>query len=331
MSSPLVASSPRGSTDVTWPTLGRLALLGVLWGTTFPVVRMGVAAGAPPFLLVAVDLLLAAGLMAVLSLSLRSAPPTPRHVLGSMALGAMMIGGNNLFLFWGVQFTTGGVAAVVYATAPLLAVLAAFGIGAGERMQRGSVVALAVGLIGVILLGLTATGTTLVTNGWGVVALFAGAGSQAVGSVLVMKYRPSGEYRYGQSAQFAGGGLAALFVVLAAGERFVLPATAPVIASVLYFAIGSGIAGYTLYFGLLRRSGAVVANLVTYVNPLVALAVGVLVLGEATGPSELLGLGVILGALVLLHFTTRKPTAAGAPSPPPPTAPTLISARSPRS
>jgi drug/metabolite transporter (DMT)-like permease len=298
-------------------TLGMLAVLGVLWGTTFPVVRVGVESGASPFVLVAVDLLLAAAAMALVAFFLSAERPSARALLESLLLGALLIGGINLFLFWGVQFTTGGVASIVYATAPLLSVLAAIGLGGGERLRLASATALAIGFGGVVLLGLASSGTRLVTNGWGVVALFGGATSQAIGSVLVGRFRPSGETRYGQAAQFAGGGIAASILVVALRAPLVIPGTWAVTLSILYVALLTGVAGYTLYFELIRSAGAVEATLVTYLNPIVALAVGVFVLGEAFGYSELAGLALILGALALLHLSTaRKRPQPVAPAPP---------------
>jgi drug/metabolite transporter (DMT)-like permease len=294
-----------GSLGTGVPTLGVLATLGIVWGITFPVVRMGVAAGAAPFALLAVDLALAAGVMAVLALAVPDRRPTARSLGGSALLGFLLIGTNNALLFWGVQFTTGGVAAVVYATIPLLAVLAALALGFGGRLGVVKGTALAVGLAGVVVLDLAAAGTGIITNVWGVVAILGGASAQAVGTVLVGRYRPAGETGLGRAAQFAGGGLAAVIAIAVVREPLALPATPPVLASIVYFAFLSAIVGYALFFELVRRSGAVSANLVTYVSPMVALLVGVVVLGETFGLSEVVGLALILGALALYEAVGR--------------------------
>jgi drug/metabolite transporter (DMT)-like permease len=290
--------------------VARLALLGLLWGTTFPMVRLGVAAHANPFLLLAAALAVAAAGMALLAWAFPDAAVSGRALLGSLGLGAILIGGNNLFLFWAVQFTTGGVASVVYATIPLLSVLVALPLGVGERPTAPMAAALGLGLLGVVVLGVVSTGTSLVTNGWAIAGLFGGAVAQSVGAVLVMRARPLGESRAGQAAQFTGAATAALVVTAAYGGAWRLPASAPVVGALLYFALFSAIAGYTVYFALIRKIGAVGANLVTYLNPLVALAVGVFLLGEAFASSELLGLALILGAVAVLEWGGRRRRAA---------------------
>jgi drug/metabolite transporter (DMT)-like permease len=311
------ASARASSGGARVPSLALLATLGVLWGVTFPVVRMGVAAGAAPFALLAVDLALAAGVMALLASVLPGRRPTARSLGGSALLGFLLIGVNNALLFWGIEYTTGGVAAVVYATVPLLAVLSALTLGFGGRIGAARAVALALGLLGVVVLDLAAAGTGLVTNVWGIAAILGGASAQAVGTVLVGRFRPAGETGFGRAAQFAGGGFAAALAIVLVREPLVVPATATIAVSVLYFALLSAVAGYTLFFELVRRSGAVSANLVTYVSPMAALLVGVLLLGERFGFSEVAGLALILGALALYEFLSRDRRSAeiGRPRP----------------
>lgn len=319
---PAVDRAGSGPPDVRpEPTLSRkallqLALLGVIWGATFPVARVAIAQGAPPFLLVAVDFLLAAGAMAALSAAAREARPSRGTLATSALLGMLLIGGINLLLFWGIQFTTGGVASIVFATAPLLSLGAAALLGRREPISARSATALAIGLAGVVLLGVVTSGARVVTNPIGIVALAGGAACQGVGASLVARYRPHGESRWGQASQFAGGGVAGAIAWAVVGAPLAFPATGAVLASTLYVALLTGVVGYSLYFALIRGSGAVRANLVTYLNPLVALAVGVLALEEAISFAEVAGLLLVLAALVLLEARRRpRRTPAGDPRP----------------
>lgn len=293
----LAAASVLSATD-----LALLATLGILWGATFPVARLGVAAGASPFFLVGLDFLLATVVMLALSLLRGEARPPTGELLGSIPLGVLLIGGINLLLFWGVQFTTGGVAAIVFATAPLLSLVASFALGRGERLSGVGAVALALGLAGVAVLGVGSAGSRVVTNPWGLVALAGGAASQGAGAALVARYRPRGESSWGQSMQFAGGAAAGFAALPLLGGSLGAPATFPVVASILYVALLTGVVGYTLYFALIHRAGATRANLVTYLNPLVALAVGAGALGEGVSTTEVAGLALVLLALLLLQL-----------------------------
>lgn len=301
------ASGARPEPTLSRRALLQLGLLAVIWGATFPVARVAIAQGAPPFLLVAVDFLVAGGAMAAFSAAAREARPSFGTLGTSALLGMLLIGGINLLLFWGIQFTTGGVASIVFATAPLLSLGAAVLLGRREPISPRSAAALAIGLAGVVLLGVVTSGARVVTNPIGIVALAGGAACQGVGASLVARYRPSGETRWGQSAQFAGGGVAGAMAWAAVGAPIVFPATLSVLASTAYVALLTGVVGYSLYFALIRGAGAVRANLVTYLNPLVALAVGVLALGEAISSVEVAGLVLVLGALVLLESRRSPP------------------------
>ncbi len=284
-----------------WMSLLLLGVLGLIWGATFPMARLGIAAGADPFLLVTVDLLLAAGAVAVLAAATRAMWPGRRELGVSAAVGALLIGGINLPLFWGEQYATGGAAAIVYATSPLVSVVASGLIGSRLQLSWLQRAALAIGLLGVILLALTTVGTSVLSNAWAIPAFALGAVCQGTGAVVFARAKPGGEGRWGLTFELLGAGAAGLVVLPLVARSYAFPATAAVAASVLFVGLGTLALGYLIFFELVRRDGPVRANVVTFINPVVALAVGVLVLGEAFQAYELLGLGVVLVALGLLE------------------------------
>ncbi len=296
------------------PRLVLLGLLSLFWGATFPMIRLGVGSGASPLLLVAIVLGIAAGPMAVVAWA-RNAPRPPLRAFASSALvGTVLVGGTNVFLYWGTQFASGGIAAIVFAMTPILAHFVLRGTRQGAPLTPLAALSLGLGLAGVFVLAYASVGTAMLTSGWGIVALFGGAAFQAVGAVLVGRLRPAGETLYGQAGQFVGGAAVAGVGLLVLGSPLVLPITPSVVASVLYVALLTTVVGYTIYFELLRTSGPVGANLVTYLNPLVALAVGVAFLRESFGLAEGGGLALVLLALLLFgragHGKPARPAAA---------------------
>ena len=278
-----------------------LGLLGIVWGTTFPVVRWGIDAGANPFAMVVVDFGIAALLTASVAAVRRSPRPSVRDLAISMAVGGLLIGGTNLTLFWGEQFSTGGAAAIVYAAAPLVSTVAALGLGVRAGLSRWQSSALAIGLAGVVVLALTTSGTSVLHNLWAIAAFALGAACQGSGAVLLAWVRPSGEGPWGLSFQFLGASATALVLWPLLPYPFSLPLRIPVVGAIAFVALGTGTAGYLVYFELIRRSGPVRANVVTYVNPVVALLTGVLIFHEPFKLIELVGLAIILVALVFLE------------------------------
>ncbi|MCI4325064.1 MAG: DMT family transporter [Thermoplasmata archaeon] len=296
----------------------QLLLLGLLWGATFPIARLGVAAGANPFVLVVLDLLLAAAVLAPVALRSGAVRPPVRELARSAGLGALLIGGINLPLYWGLQHATGGSASIVYATSPIISLGVLYLAGSAVEMHRRQAAALALGLGGVVLLGLAGGGSS-VSAGLVVLAAFAlGATCQGVGAVLVGRARPEGEGPWGLTFQFVGGAVAATIVLMLLAPTAAFPLTVPVIGSVVYVGVVSMALGYTIFFELIHRSGAVRANQVTFLNPVAALSIGVLAFGEGWEPLEAVALAVIVAALLLLQPYHRHRATLPDPEPPSP-------------
>jgi len=295
-------------------TLSLLVLLGVLWGALFPITKLGIDAGANPFALVTVDFLLASGTAFGIAVAVRAPRPGFLSLAESAGLGALMIGGINLPLFWGEQFATGGAASIVYATSPAISLLVLLAARRGPHPSALRLGALAMGLSGVLVLSLAAGSGGPVTNPWGLVAFAVGATCQGVGAVLLSVRRPRGEGRWGQAAQFSGAAAAGLATMAVLAAPFALPAVAPVLLSVAYMGVVSLVIGYTLFFHLVRVAGPVGANLVTFLNPVVALALGVVVFGESFRAPEIAGLVLVLVGLVLLERPDPPRAAAQRPS-----------------
>jgi drug/metabolite transporter (DMT)-like permease len=311
-----VADPSRGPGSV----LPRLVLLGILWGATFPISRLGVAAGANPFVLVTIAFGIAAAVSAPAAVASRSPFPSWRSLAESAGVGALLIGGINLPLFWGERFATGGVASIVYATAPMVSLAFVWLLRTGERFGARTGFALVLGLGGVVVLAL-ASGGAAITNPWGLVSFGIGAVCQGTGAVALGRLRPRGEGAWGETFQFVGGGIASLAVVAVLAPKISIAWSASVVVSVLYVGVVSMVIGYALFFDMIRRHGAVEANQVTFLNPVVALVLGVVVFAEPFAIEEIGGLALILLALALLHLpgpprpSSRTPS-GGAPGPP---------------
>ncbi|MFY9717034.1 MAG: DMT family transporter [Thermoplasmata archaeon] len=279
----------------------RLLLLGLIWGATFPIARVGVEAGADPILLVALDLLLAAAVLAPTALLCARRRPPLVELARSAGLGALLIAGINLPLYWGLRFATGGTASILYATSPVVSVIAIAILGGAGGVHRRQLAALGVGLGGVVLLGVASPGGTPALPLVALAAFGIGAVCQGVGAVLVGRARPAGEGPWGLTFQFVGGAVASLILLPVLSPSLAMRLSAATIGSIAYVGIASMAVGYTLFFDLIHRSGAVRANQVTFLNPVVAVAVGLIAFAERVEPLEIAALGVILVALILLQ------------------------------
>lgn len=276
-------------------TTGALFLLmGLAFGGTFPAISVGLA-DAPPLLLAAARYDLAALLMLAF-VALRHerwVPSTPGDRRAVVAAGVFSVGGSGL-LFLGQQFTTSGVAAVLFGLIPILTAGLAWVLLPAERLGRRGAVGLLVGFVGVAVVVSPTPATLLAPDVVGKGLVLAAAASVSVSSILVRRadatLHPSAVTAW---ALALGAGVVHLGS-LALGESVASVTTTPRLGlALLWLALVASL-GFAAYYSLLARVGATRTSLVSYMVPLVAAGVGTLVLGEPLAATTVVGFLVVL-------------------------------------
>ena len=291
-------------------TLLLLIVVGLIWGSAYPVIRFGIVSGATPITFAAVRYAFSAAAMAVLAILLAVRRPSARSLGTSALLGIPVVGVYGLLLYVGEGTTSGGLASILIATTPLLTALFALPALPGERLPRLGYVGLVVGFVGAFVLVVPPPGIRLASSVWGPVEVVGAAISFAAGSVVLRRIRPEGETLWGVSVQFltAAAVLGITLPLLEPGAG--LPLTGSVLLSLAYLVALPSVAGYALYFYLHHRVGPGRANVVAYVNPIAALTIGILVFAEPFRWWELAGFGLVLIGLTLLTRAKRPPAPA---------------------
>jgi len=283
-----------------------LVVLGLIWGSAYPVIRFGILAGATPIAFAAVRYAISAAAIAGLAAVTKVPRPSARSLGLSAALGLPIVGVYGLLLYVGEQTTSGGLSSILIAVAPLLTVLFAFAITPGERLRRTALLGLVVGFAGVFVLVYPPPGITLVTSIWGPLEVIGAAASFALGSVILRAKRPEGETLWGVSVQFGVATLLLLGVLPLLEPHSAFPLSHDVLGALAYLVLFPSLIGYAMYFALHHRVGPGRANVVAYVNPVAALAVGTLILGEPFVWWELAGFGLIVVGLTLVSGIGRR-------------------------
>ena len=296
------------TTDEERRNLLLLVVVGLIWGSAYPVIRFGLVAGATPIEFASVRYALSAVAMAGLAAALRIPRPNARALGLSALLGLPIVGVYGLLLYVGEQTTSGGLASILIAVTPLLTTLLALPVLPGESLRRAGYLGLAVGFVGVFVLVFPPPGVTLASSVWGPLAVVGAAGSFAVGSVVLRAKRPAGETLWGVSVQFAAATAFLLVALPFLEPHSSLPLSPDVLLSLGYLVVLPSVAGYALYFSLHRRVGPGRASVVTYVNPVAALAVGTLLLGELFQWWEIVGLALVIVGLTLVTGFGRRST-----------------------
>ncbi|MGJ9413045.1 EamA family transporter [Aeromicrobium sp. CF4.19] len=271
------------------------ALAPAAWGSTYLVATELLPPGHPFF--AALVRALPAGILALLvSRSL------PR---GSWWWKAAVLGTLNIGVFFPLLFITaerlpGGVAATLGATQPIVVAVLVVAI-LGERLSSWRILWGLVGLIGVAMVVL---GPGAALDPVGVLTGIAGAVSMGLGVVLTKRWgRPEGVGALGLAGwQLTAGGLVVLVPTM------VLEGTpdgidAPAVAGYLWLGLVGGLAAYTLWFAGIRRLPVTATALLGLLAPLVAAALGALVVGENLALVQLAGFVLALTAMLAGQLT----------------------------
>jgi drug/metabolite transporter (DMT)-like permease len=301
---PVVRSRVPG---LAWVALG---VVYVLWGSTYLANRL-IITDVPPLFAGGVRFLVGGGLLVlvVLAVAGRSAFRMTRAQFATTALSGLLLPawGNGLVAL-GQQHVSSGIAALLIASTPLHIV--ALRTATGDRPRAATFGGVAVGVAGLALLLLAApsagSGGTVGTAWWGPWLVLLAAVGWATGSFATTRLPvPSNPFALA-AVQMLVGGTILMTISLAAGERLEIAAVTPIAWwAWAYMAVIVSLGAFSAYaFALASLPVSTVATY-AYVNPVIAVLLGVLVVGERFSPLQLAGGGVVLLAVLLVVAAER--------------------------
>ncbi|WP_435102200.1 DMT family transporter [Halarchaeum sp. P4] len=283
-------------------TLAAFGAASLLFGGTFVAAKSGLEF-FPPLLFVAFRFDVAAvALIAYVVYAHRGAlrPRTRGDVLGILATGALSIGLTNALLFVGQQYASSAVASIVFSLNPILTPVFAGVLLAEERLSRRGAIGLLVGLLGVGLV-VNPDPASFLAGGPGKLILFAGAVAGALGSVLIRWADSDLSSSVRTAWGLPVGALLCHGLSLASGESVAAVSWTPhALLALAYVGVFAGAIAYIAYFGLLDETGAIKANLVFYLVPVVATLGGWALLGERVTALTVAGFLVVFAGFAVL-------------------------------
>lgn len=285
-----------------------LFALYVIWGSTYLAMHWALAS-FPPFFMAGVRFLLAGALLFGF-LRLRGLPnPSRRQWAAAAATGTLLLVVGNGGVAFAQQWVPSGVAALVVGSMPLWAAL--FGGLFGQWPGRAERWGLALGFCGIVLLNL---GGELGGRLLPALALLVAPMSWAFGSVWSRRLPMPPGLMATASQMLCAGALMLLFS-LGLGERVQGVPEPRAIASLVYLLLFGSLVAFSAYGYLLRHARPAVATSYAYVNPVVAMVLGMYLGGETPGRFAFAAMAAILIAVMLLtRKAAAKPQAPGAPA-----------------
>jgi len=271
----------------------------IVWGSTYYGIRVAIET-IPPLGMLAVRFLVAGALMYGF-LRWRGLPaPTPRQWRSSTFIGTLLLGGGTGLVTLAERDVSSSVAAMVIAVSPLFASL--FARIWGERTSGREWIGIGIGLLGILLLNLGDLRATPL----GALLLILAPLCWTFGSMWGRQLDlPKG--LMGSAAEMLTGGAVLLILSVLAREQWQTPSQASLWALVYLTFFGSMLA-YSAYTYLLHHVRPAVATSYAYVNPVVAVALGVGLGGEHLTKLGWAALAVILAGVALVVWPRKQQT-----------------------
>ena len=296
--------------DPSVPALLLPALLScyLIWGSTYLAIRFALES-FPPFFQMGTRFL-AAGVLLMAWVLWRGRAsgvrlPSAREWRNALAIGALMLGGGMGLTASAELHVGSGLIAAFIAVVPML--VCGWGLLFGQRPSRLEFVGMAVGVAGVLML---VRGASFSASPQGLACIAGATLAWSLGSVLSTTRLPLAPGPAGFASEMLCGGAILMAISLALGEQFAWPPQPLALASWFYLVVFGSLIGFSAYLYLLANAIPAVATSYAFVNPEIALALGVSLGKEALSGGEWIACAVILAG-VLLIFRGKTASARG--------------------
>ncbi len=306
-----MSSSPARPDSKATTTTVVLAFLSVyfFWGSTYTAIRIGAA--HMPALLLAGTRFPVAGIILLAWCRWRGLrlfwPARAMFIMG--LVGFLLLGVSNVLLIYAEVTVPSGLSSLVFAIMPLYVAIIELFLPNGEPLSLRGWLGLLLGFAGLATLlwptlhdGLGGDRMVL----WALVALLVGAFAWAVGSIISRHARLQVNIFVAASWQMLIAGVISLILGTVLGEWPQFHLNAESVGSLAWLITGGSLIGYTAFIYLLEHVPVAKVTSYTYVNPVVAVLLGIVLLHERPGATEFVGMAGIVVAVFLMTTAQVK-------------------------
>ncbi|HEV8399497.1 MAG TPA: EamA family transporter [Gemmatimonadales bacterium] len=278
----------------------------VFWGSTYLAIKVGVGE-LPPFLFAGLRFFIAGVLLLAIARVLGD--PLPRRAVDWRILaivGLFLLAGGNAFVVWAEQYTPSGVASVFVVTVAIWTAFfdAIIPGGSGELNWR-VVAGLLLGFLGTALLVGASPAEILKADLRGPLALTFASCSWSLGSVYAKRHPTQVSPYMAASIQMIVGGAVVAVVGSVLGEWSRWHLTLKGAGAIAYLVVFGSILGYSAYSFALRHASATIVGTYAYVNPVIAVLLGWLLLAEPITARTMIAMTMIVVAVVWIQLSHK--------------------------
>lgn len=282
-----------------------IAAVSFIWGSTWLAIKVGLES-MPPFLSAGMRFALAAGVLA--GLSWAAGVPWPREArthAGLLALGVLNFVVNYGAVYWGEQYVSSGLTAVLFATYPLFVLLIAHATIGTERITPRKAVGVALGFAGVFVIFRSDLALAEPRAALAAAVILVSPVASALTSVGIKKWGHDLHPYTLTALPMAYGAVALTAIGLTFEDARAIEWTRAAVGSLAYLSLFGSVIAFVVYYRLLKVVSVSLLALVSYAFPIVAVVLGWLVLGERLAGSTLLGAGAVLAGIAIATWRRR--------------------------
>jgi len=287
-----------------------LIALYIVWGSTYLGIKIAIET-IPPFFHASVRFLISGLILVIWQRTAGHPLPTRNQWVSTGIIGTLLLLGGNGLVSWAEQFIPSGIAALIIASVPMFLVIGEAIRPNGVKPNWQGIVGLLIGFVGIfILVGPSEiSGSATRLNTFGVIALLSACLFWALGSIYSKTADLPKSSLMNTGAQMLMGSISLLIVSLFSGELPGWDVTAVSTRSMVglsYLIFVGSLVGFASYGWLLQNAPISLVSTYAYVNPIVAVLLGVLFANEILEPRIWLATAIIIGAVIFINSTRPK-------------------------
>lgn len=258
-----------------------LAAVCLIWGTTYLALRIAVL-HFPPFLFTALRQTMAGILIIGFMMALnKTAWPSKEHILRQAIAGFFMITLGNGLVAWAEMYIPSGVAAIICSLMPVLVILINITIHREEKPNLSILLGVVLGLLGIVIIFSEHIGEfSKIVYLAGILFTFVAVIAWAAGSIWLKKKNTNSNVFLNAGLQMLFGGLWLYPLSLLFDDYTKISWTAEAVYPFIYLVLFGSVVAYISYSYALRKLPMTIVSLYAYINPLVAVLLGWLILDE---------------------------------------------------
>jgi drug/metabolite transporter (DMT)-like permease len=278
----------------------------VFWGSTYLAIKVGVTE-LPPFLFAGLRFLIGGLVLLAIARALRDPLPRRGDWKTLAIVGLMLLAGGNAFVVWSEQYVASGIASIFVVTVAMWTALFDAIIPGGQSELNWKVIAgLFLGFLGTLLLIGATPAEIMAADKRGPIALTIASASWSLGTVYAKRHPTTASPYMGAAFQMIVGGTAVALVGTLLGEWPAWHLTKRGIGAIAYLVVFGSVLGYSAYAYALRHASATIVGTYAYVNPVIAVLLGWLLLQEPVQSRTFIAMSMILVAVVWIQFSHKS-------------------------